>query len=54
MCKAANFLLKILLQLMFLLEEEFLKLLVTEPFDTWTVTVINDEDFRLRRAFENG
>jgi hypothetical protein len=21
--------------------------------DTWTVTIINDEDFRLRRAFEN-
>ena len=30
-----------------------LKVAGDRTFDTWTVTVINDEDFKLRSAFEN-
>ena len=53
LCKAAShYLLQTLHQLKFPLEEEHLKVYGDRTFDTWTITVINDENFRLRTKFE--
>ena len=52
MCKAANFLHQNIAPIDVPFRGRTFKVAGDRTIDTWTVTVINDEDFRLRRAFE--
>ena len=50
LCKASSFLLQMLTTNSF--QGRTLKVTGDRTFDVWTITVINDENFRIRTKFE--
>ena len=52
MCKAANLPAQNIASIDVPFRGRILKVAGDRTFDTWTVTIINDEDFRLRTSFE--